>query len=63
MGKKLMAWVAVPLRVFEAVWRDEDGRSHRVWIEETSEAEARVMADTLACGCAVHIYEQKAVAA
>ena len=49
-------------RVFEAVWRDEDGRGHRVWIEEPSEEEAKIMANTLACGSRVHVYEQRAAA-
>ena len=50
------------LKVFEAVWVDEDGRNHRVWIEETSEAEARVFADTAACGSRVYVHELRAAA-
>lgn len=63
MEKKLMMKVTIQPHLFEAVWRDDDGRTHRVWIEETSREEAQVMADTLACGSVVHLYEQKAVAA
>jgi len=63
MGNYLLARVPVRLRVFEAVWKDEDGREHRVWIEEASEVEARTMANTLACGSVVRLYEHQAVAA